>query len=293
MSTVTLSNGYLEATVSSQGAQLLSLIDVHSQKNYLWDGKADIWAFHSPVLFPFVGSLAQDCYCYGGQTYTIGKHGFARFKEFHITSSSPHELTCMLSEDEDTLARYPFKFQLSMRYSLEGKTLKMTAEVVNTDDKAIYFSLGFHPAFHLDSIDSGSSLDMYSLRFKPHASANQIAIEKGLRLSTHSDTPLELSELKLERSTCSDGALVFSSSSWEEVVLQSESGHGVRVTLKDFPYVGFWGLPKENPQFLCIEPWQGITGVKDEKNPLLTEKKGIMALSVGKHFRLNTEIEIF
>ncbi len=54
----TISSPKLSAAVSSEGAQLMSL--VHDGVEYLWQGDERWWPRRAPVLFPIVGALRND-----------------------------------------------------------------------------------------------------------------------------------------------------------------------------------------------------------------------------------------
>ena len=57
---VTLKNKKIELSVNSFGAEMNSLKDAVTGKDYLWTGNPDVWKFHAPVLFPHkAGSLPQ------------------------------------------------------------------------------------------------------------------------------------------------------------------------------------------------------------------------------------------
>ncbi|WP_275451808.1 aldose epimerase family protein [Clostridium novyi] len=82
--------------------------------------------------------------------YNLNKHGFARDSGFKLINKKKEKLVYLLEYNEDTLKKYPFKFQLYVNYILENSKLKIVYEVVNKDNKEIYFSIGGHPAFNCD-----------------------------------------------------------------------------------------------------------------------------------------------
>ena len=77
---VTISNEFLTAAFSEIGAELKSLIS--DNREYIWNGDPAFWTGSSPVLFPICSGLKDDEFIYGGKTYTMPKHGFARRTEF-------------------------------------------------------------------------------------------------------------------------------------------------------------------------------------------------------------------
>ena len=53
----------------------------------------------------------------------------------------------VLREDEETLAEYPFRFELRIRYTLEGNTLHADVCVFNPDEEPLYCNFGSHEAY--------------------------------------------------------------------------------------------------------------------------------------------------
>jgi galactose mutarotase-like enzyme len=75
-------NGIYAATISQAGAELKSLADLSTGKEYIWHGDPAWWNGSAPVLFPIVGGLKDGAYTFEGSTYKLGNHGFARSSEF-------------------------------------------------------------------------------------------------------------------------------------------------------------------------------------------------------------------
>ncbi len=73
---VTIASPDLTVTVSPLGAELQSVTDDRGD-DWLWDGDPRWWTGRAPILFPTVG-VSSDGARFGGKTYPLGKHGFAR-----------------------------------------------------------------------------------------------------------------------------------------------------------------------------------------------------------------------
>ena len=59
---ITIKNEYLSASFHEIGAELKSL--VCNDTEYIWEGKAEVWAGSCPLLFPICGGLKDDKYVY-------------------------------------------------------------------------------------------------------------------------------------------------------------------------------------------------------------------------------------
>ena len=143
----TISNEQLTVTVRSMGAELAGVKSVTDGYEYLWQGDPSVWSGQSPVLFPIVGRVLDDRYRLDGREYPLPKHGFFRKREAQLLYIDRSTLIMRQTEDENTLAMYPYRFELYVRFTLTGNRLTVNHRVVNVNEKKMLFSLGAHPAF--------------------------------------------------------------------------------------------------------------------------------------------------
>jgi galactose mutarotase-like enzyme len=114
-----------------------------------------------PVLFPFAGKLPNDSYEAHGRTWTLTQHGFARRLPWRLVergSDSTHAwLECLLESNEETLAVFPWKFALALRFKLSGAQLTLDTRIENRDTTPMPHALGFHPYFFVPDALKGQS----------------------------------------------------------------------------------------------------------------------------------------
>ena len=161
-----LKNNFLTVTLSDQGAEIQSVKDVNSGREYIWQADPKIWGRHAPVLFPVVGRLKDDQYTYDGKTYHMGQHGFARDSKFTVEEQDDKHIVFLLTSNEDTKKMYPFDFELRVTYSLVNNLLSEHFTVTNTDTKEMIFGIGGHPGFNLPT-DNGLTKNDYYFKFAP------------------------------------------------------------------------------------------------------------------------------
>jgi galactose mutarotase-like enzyme len=117
-----LENEFTKATFKALGAELCSLISKKNNREYIWQGEKEVWGRHAPVLFPIVGRLKNDTFQFENIEYKLSQHGFARDMEFSCINAITSELVFLLTENEETLKKYPFSFKLfrlcSIKYIL-------------------------------------------------------------------------------------------------------------------------------------------------------------------------------
>ena len=101
-----------------------------------------------PILFPICGNLPNNTYTHQGKTYTLKQHGFARDLPWTVSDSPPSDgITLTLTSNNQTYAVYPFDFELTFTYRLQGNALLIQQRYVNRSPEPMPFSTGLHPYF--------------------------------------------------------------------------------------------------------------------------------------------------
>lgn len=263
------------------GAELQSVVNKVGNLEYMWQAEPTVWARHSPVLFPIVGRLKNDTFSYNGIVYKMGQHGFARNKAFQVIAQTPTMVSFQLTDDEETLAIYPFKFCLTLSYILNEQELTLQYEVKNTDTKAIYFSLGAHPGFRLPLLDHESYEDYY-LSFNHAETAERFLIDGGLISNQTKAIFTSSNELNLNKDLFLQDALVFKNLRSNMVSIRSKNHvHGLSLTANHFPFYGIWA--QKNADFVCLEPWCGIADSISGQSAI-EQKEGINCLATSENF---------
>lgn len=271
---IKLENELLLVEMKTAGAELTRISRKDTGIEYLWNADSKFWGRHSPVLFPTVGRLVEDTYLVDGKPFHLGQHGFARDRDFQVMEQTENSVRFELDFDEDSLAIYPYKFKLSIIYTLEKDTVAVSYEVENRDDKRIYFSIGAHPAFNLP-LTEGTAFEDYYLDFGTEEKLETLCLEGPYRsgaIEKVVDEPARY--LPLNYDLFKNDALIFEALKQKEVTIKSDkTPHFVKVSFPEFPFVGIWTAKTGTP-FLCIEPWYGIADGAGESVEL-RDKAGI------------------
>jgi len=278
---ITIKNEFLTASFDTVGAELVSVVDQQTKKEYIWQGKPSVWKGHSPILFPIAGRLRDDSYIYNDQTYSLPKHGFARRSEFSVMRKQADQAVFALSDNEKTRLVYPFPFFLSAQYRLDGRKLCVTNKVINRGTDTMYFSFGSHPAFNLEVGGKVVFSEREPLRTVLTDSYGLCVGQKTLH--PKSDT------IEIDEHIFDGDALFFPKMRSTSATLVTKDGEEVlRMTYGKVPYLGLWAKP--GAPYVCIEPWFGICdhyGVSGK----IEEKPDIISLAPGKEFEFSYEIE--
>lgn len=128
-----LENSFLKIEVSSLGAELTSLYSKKTEIEYLWQPGYDIWPHHSMLLFPNPGRISGDRTIIGNKIYPATMHGFANDMNFEIVESCKERLLLEISQTEETLKSFPYKFRLQVEFLLDGEIVYQKFKVINED----------------------------------------------------------------------------------------------------------------------------------------------------------------
>ncbi|EDN8926851.1 aldose 1-epimerase family protein [Listeria monocytogenes] len=288
---IKLENEVLLVEMKTAGAELTRIFHKDTGLEYLWNADSKFWGRHSPVLFPTVGRLVEDTYLVDGKPYHLGQHGFARDRDFQVIEQTEKSVRFELDADEDSLAVYPYKFKLSIIYTIEKNTVAVSYEIENTDNKRIYFSIGAHPAFNLPLTD-GTTFEDYYLDFGTEENLETLCLEGPYRsgeIKKVVDKPAQY--LPLSYDLFKNDALIFEALKQKEMTIKSDkTPHFVKVSFPEFPFVGVWTAKPGTP-FLCIEPWYGIADGAGESVEL-RDKAGIEHLEPEAVFASEYEITV-
>ncbi|EPB3292629.1 aldose 1-epimerase family protein [Listeria monocytogenes] len=288
---IKLENEVLLVEMKTAGAELTRIFHKDTGLEYLWNADSKFWGRHSPVLFPTVGRLVEDTYLVDGKPYHLGQHGFARDRDFQVVEQTEKSVRFELDADEDSLAVYPYKFKLSIIYTIEKNTVAVSYEVENTDNKRIYFSIGAHPAFNLPLKD-GTTFEDYYLDFGTEENLETLCLEGPYRSGEIKKVVDEAARyLPLNYDLFKNDALIFEALKQKEMTIKSDkTPHFVKVSFPEFPFVGVWTAKAGTP-FLCIEPWYGIADGAGESVEL-RDKAGIEHLEPEAVFASEYEITV-
>ena len=279
----TISNSTLSASIKHAGAELFSIKN-NQNKEYIWEGNADFWGKHSPVLFPIVGTLKNNIYTIDGNEYQLPRHGFARDMEFQLIEKTENSATFSLESTTETLKKYPFEFELQLIYTLEDTSLSIAYKVINKSDKKMPFSIGAHPAIALPE-----NFENYAFEFEQEETLKYYLLENDLISNktkvletTHNIVPLNYSLFE-------NDALIFKTLKSKSLTILENSNPYIKVDFEDFPSLGLW--TKEKAPFICIEPWLGYSDTAENSGDLF-EKEGILVLEANENFQSKFSVTI-
>ncbi|MCX2678716.1 aldose 1-epimerase family protein [Galbibacter sp. EGI 63066] len=287
---LSIKNNILKIEITKIGAELCSITNQNGQE-FIWQADPDVWGSHAPVLFPIIGALKKNKFYYQGKKYSVPKHGFIRHnKNLIVTDHKESSITFQYKYDKKTLKDYPFEFEFNLTFSLDNNSLNVNHEIINHGANPMFFSLGGHPAFKCP-LQENENYNDYFLKFeKKEDSIRHLINNQGLQNGKTQDFFNNTDMLPLKHDLFKDDALIFKDLKSKEISLNHiTKGKILTISYKDFDYVGVWA--KTNGDFVCIEPWLGITDHEDTDGNFET-KEGILKLDAKRSFNARYSISI-
>lgn len=192
-----------------------------------------------PILFPICGNLPGNTYSDEGQSYTLKQHGFARDLPWRVVEQSTAgqaSLTLALESNEQTLAVYPFEFQLAFTYTIQGNTLSISQRYTNQSERPMPFSTGLHPYFCV-SDKSQLQFDLPASEFLDQMDGTSHAFEGSFDFD-RPEIDVAFGHLSRQTATVKDATT--------ELLLSLEY-NSIYSTLV------FWTV--QGKDYYCLEPW--------------------------------------
>jgi len=277
-----IENEFLKASIDAKGAQLSSLINKATGTELMWQA-GEAWPWHSPTLFPVIGSLINNQIIVNGKAYEITqRHGFARNAEFLVLDTNSDHVKFSLPYSDKTLAIYPFKFDFQVIYDLIDNALRVTFKIINLDSHTIHFSVGAHPAFNIP-FNKGEQYEDYYLEFETEEPlVEHLLSADGFLSGETRPVKTEGKNLQLTRELFINDALIFKHLKSRQITIRSHKhDESVSVQFPHFNYLGIWA--KTGSDFVCIEPWLGHADVAGPPVEF-KNKEGVQHLEHGHVF---------
>lgn len=285
-----ISNEKITIQVDSMGAELRSLKEISSDREYMWGADPTYWKRTSPVLFPLVGGVKNGVYRLDGNEYPMGQHGFARDMEFKLKSQVAHEIWFALEYSADTLEKYPYPFVLELGYELANMSVIVKWRVKNPAEDTMYFSIGGHPAF-LCPIAEGTRQSDYRIRFDARDRIVSSCLENGLLSGQTITYRLQDGILPVTEHLFDGDALVIEHGQAHSAALVAPDGREYLRVEFDAPLFGIWSPPGKQAPFICIEPWYGRCDRADYDGEW-RDREWMQSLGAGETFTADYRITI-
>jgi galactose mutarotase-like enzyme len=221
----------------------------------------------NPILFPICGNLPENTYTAGGKQYTLKQHGFARDLPWVSTgcvSEDGVSLQVTLHSNEQTLAIYPFNFQVTFTYQLQGNSLNVAQHYTNKSSQPMPFCFGFHPYFVVEDKNQ-LQFDIPSQEYQDQKTKENHAFNGSFDLSLD-EIDVAFKKLSSQTATVTDNS--------RKLKLTFDYDNV-------FSTLVFWTL--KGKDFYCLEPWSAARNAINTGENLTVLQSGA---SYSTYFKL-------
>ena len=220
----------------------------------------------------------------GGKDFKMPFHGFASKSVFSVENVKPDGVTFVLFYDEETLKVYPFKFRLSIKYTVCGNTLFIENVVENLGEGFMYYAIGRHDSFLLN----GATGDHKLCFEKEKEFLSQKTDKKANLINLFVDFG-EGKELCLPEDFLADGrTLIFGKVASRQVTIKTLDNRPIAALFyPDVDNILFWR--PNGADMICIEPWSALPDDADEFVAFDKDKK---YFSIGEKEKKTVDFQI-
>lgn len=294
---VKIENGKLTVLINKFGAELKSVINKENGIEYIWPGTEGSFKKSAPNLFPFIGNILS-----GKIDYPLGKnervtlpmtkHGFARDLDFEILEVTSTTAKFQLKPNLYTEERYPYNFSLIVEYILVEDTLHHNYIVKNNDVVEMYYQIGGHTAFYCN-YNNDKTFENYYLELKEDK-CNLYKIDERNKSFIY-DIPEKITmceKFYLSKEKFAKDALVLEGMREKKINIKHlNSSHGIEFKFENLPVLALW-TSVDSSEFICLEPWAGITDFTSGSNKV-ENKKGIQRLNSNEQKKYSQIIRFY
>ena len=276
----------IEIKVKNPGAELDSI--KFNGKERLHD-EHEFWDRKAPILFPTVGRLRDNKTIIEGKEFEIPQHGFAKDMEFTLVKKEENKEIYQLKSNEETLKKYPYKFELVVEYETTEDTLTTKIKVTNKDNKNMIFGLGGHPGFKLDLPQ-----DEYYLELSDEENKVEFMEVEGNYIS-NKPAPNILKDnkiIEITKDSFTNDAIMMKKLKSNKITIRQKKDKKKILDFEfgDFPILAIWSMP--GAPYICLEPWFNYADRVVETG-YFKDKEGVLELKPGEEFDCKFSVKFY
>ena len=283
-----IENEYLRVEANLLGGCLASVYDKKAGEELLYQPEPDSWQGQDIAIFPFIARLKNKTYTHKGQTYSLRNHGLCRYYPFEVIEVLPTSMRLKFESNEETLKEYPFAFEFTITYCLEGNRLTVAYDILNKSLETMPFGLGAHPAFKIDSSEDGDTKGNYVVLSKPSHLTRIVFDEKGEFIRGEEDYGTHLRIEAKKDLFRKYQTLAVQGEGIESVALIRRNGKKLYFHFDNIRYLILWSF-LETGHYVAVEPWLSLPDYEDCPTEIM-EKKTLIHLAPGDKFHFSYSI---
>lgn len=272
---VIIENEILKVSINTKGALLTSINDKRNDEELLYQIEKDSWPFQDVQIFPIIGATNYRVKDFKLSSPT--RHGFIRNMEFKVINKTNETATLKINSNEETKKLYPYDFEFFITYSLKFDKLTITTKVLNLSNETLLCMYGAHTAIKANEnaiLNLGKGYTQYKL-------IDGLISEKG--------TLIDDNKIQLNKDYFKKEDTVVIDNTFDKLIIKNGFNHDVIYTF-DAPLFALWSR-NDTGNFVCLEPWWGISNVTNEEIEL-KDTKFINEIKKEKEFTYSLTFQL-
>lgn len=272
---VIIENEILKVSINTKGALLTSINDKRNDEELLYQIEKDSWPFQDVQIFPIIGATNYRVKDFKLSSPT--RHGFIRNMEFKVINKTNETATLKINSNEETKKLYPYDFEFFITYSLKFDKLTITTKVLNLSNETLLCMYGAHTAIKANEnaiLNLGKGYTQYKL-------IDGLISEKG--------TLIDDNKIQLTKDYFKKEDTVVIDNTFDKLIIKNGFNHDVIYTF-DAPLFALWSR-NDTGNFVCLEPWWGISNVTNEEIEL-KDTKFINKIKKEKEFTYSLTFQL-
>ena len=256
-----------EFRINIKGALLTSIIDKRNNEELLYQVEKDSWPFQDVQIFPVIGATNYKVNNFKLSSPT--RHGFIRNMDFKISSLKDDFVELKIKSNEETKKLYPYDFEFIISYKLDFDKLIVSTKIINLSSEELLCMYGSHTAIKANEeaiLELGKGFTQYKL------------VDGLISLN---ETNILDSKIKLTKDYFKKEDTVVLQNIFNDLKLKHGFNHEIIYSF-DAPLFALWSR-NDNGEFVCLEPWWGISNISNEEIKL-SDTKYINKVKKEKEF---------
>ena len=172
----------------------------------------------------------------------------------------------MFRADEETKTlRFPFDFEFTSVFTLDGHTLHHEVHVKNCGDENMRCGIGFHPGFNIPFDENHTTTD-YEIRFEQEESPIILdCLPHGLLSGKSFYQWKNTQAIPLTDTLFDNDSFCLAGLRSKTIgIYEKNSERKIICDISEYPYTLLWSAPTKPMRFICIEPWQSLPAAETD-----------------------------
>lgn len=203
---------------------------------------------------------------HNGKHYSGGQHGFIRDLEHILKQNNGISAQLMFRADEETKTlRFPFDFEFTSVFTLDGHTLHHEVHVKNCGDENMRCGIGFHPGFNIPFDENHTTTD-YEIRFEQEESPIILdCLPHGLLSGKSFYQWKNTQAIPLTDTLFDNDSFCLAGLRSKTIgIYEKNSERKIICDISEYPYTLLWSAHTKPMRFICIEPWQSLPAAETD-----------------------------